>query len=45
MKKWYKEEYEFTVEVTGFLHGATQNAIAVTAKSLATNIPVPTAAR
>ncbi|GHT71107.1 TIGR04076 family protein [Bacteroidia bacterium] len=21
MKKWYKEEYEFTVEVTGFLRG------------------------
>ena len=20
MKKWYDEEYEFTVEVTGFLH-------------------------
>ena len=22
MKKWYDEEYEFTVEVTGFLHGS-----------------------
>ena len=21
MKKWYDEEYEFTVEVTGFMHG------------------------
>ena len=21
MKKWYDEEYEFTVEVAGFLHG------------------------
>jgi len=21
MKKWYDEEYEFCVEVTGFLHG------------------------
>ena len=21
MKKWYNEEYEFTIEVTGFLHG------------------------
>ena len=21
MKKWYDEEYEFTIEVTGFLHG------------------------
>ena len=21
MKKWYDEEYEFTVEVTGFVHG------------------------
>ena len=21
MKKWYAEEYEFTVEVTGFLRG------------------------
>ena len=21
MKKWYDEEYEFTVDVTGFLHG------------------------
>ena len=21
MKKWYDEEYEFSVEVTGFLHG------------------------
>ena len=21
MKKWYDEEYEFTVEVTGYLHG------------------------
>ena len=21
MKKWYDEEYELTVEVTGFLHG------------------------
>ncbi len=21
MKKWYDEEYEFTVEVVGFLHG------------------------
>ena len=21
MKKWYNEEYEFNVEVTGFLHG------------------------
>jgi hypothetical protein len=21
MKKWYNEEYEFTVEVTGFLRG------------------------
>ncbi len=21
MKKWYDEEHEFTVEVTGFLHG------------------------
>ena len=21
MHKWYDEEYEFTVEVTGFLHG------------------------
>ena len=23
MKKWYHEEYEFTVEVTGFLRGTT----------------------
>ena len=23
MKKWYDEEYEFTVEVVGFLHGDT----------------------
>lgn len=21
MKKWYEEEYEFCIEVTGFLHG------------------------
>ena len=21
MHKWYDEEYEFTIEVTGFLHG------------------------
>ena len=21
MKKWYDEEYEFSIEVTGFLHG------------------------
>ena len=21
MKKWYDEEYEFTVEVVGFVHG------------------------
>ena len=21
MKKWYDEEYEFNIEVTGFLHG------------------------
>ena len=21
MKKWYEEEYEFSIEVTGFLHG------------------------
>ena len=21
MKKWYNEEYEFNIEVTGFLHG------------------------
>ena len=21
MKKWYDEEYEFTIDVTGFLHG------------------------
>ena len=21
MKKWYDEEYEFTIEVTGFIHG------------------------
>lgn len=23
MKKWYAEEYEWTIEVTGFLHGDT----------------------
>ena len=23
MKKWYDEEYEFTIEVVGFLHGDT----------------------
>ena len=25
MKKWYDEEYEFTIEVTGFLHGDQGN--------------------
>ena len=33
MKKWYDEEYEFTIEVTGFLH-------AETAKKSVTNTPV-----
>ena len=41
MKKWYDEEYEFTVEVTGFLRGA----IAETARRSAISTAAPTAAR
>ena len=30
MKKWYDEEYEFTIEVTGFLHGDhTEKPVAI----------------
>ena len=44
MKKWYKEEYEFNVEVTGFLHGDHTESIAVMVKKLVTNTAAPTAA-
>ena len=27
MKKWFDEEYEFTVEVTGFLQGGPHGAL------------------
>ena len=44
MKKWFDEEYEFTVEVTGFLRGTTRSATAATGRRWATCIPAPTAA-
>lgn len=27
MKKWYAEEYEFEIEVTGFLRGRSHGAL------------------
>ena len=41
MKKWYNEEYEFEIEVAGFLQGRSQNIIAEMGKRLGINIPAP----
>ena len=40
-KKWYNEEYEFEIEVTGFYEEITQNIIAEMGKRLGINIPAP----
>lgn len=37
MKKWHNEEYEWEIEVIGFLHGDKTEGTAETAKKLATN--------
>ena len=37
MNKWYDEEYEFTVEVTGFYMEITLRDTVVTAKKSETN--------
>ena len=43
MKKWLDEEYEFEVEVTGYLRGDSQKISAVMGKKLVINIPAPMA--
>ena len=45
MKKWYDEEYEFTVEVTGFCMEIIRKGIAVMAKKSAMYINAPTDVR
>lgn len=40
-EKWYNEEYEFEIEVTGFYGEITQNIIAEMGKRLGINIPAP----
>ncbi len=45
MKKWFDEEYEFTVEVTGFLRGDHTERYCPTGRRWATPTPAPTAAR
>ena len=45
MKKWRDEEYEFEVEVTGYLRGDKPKASAATVRRLATSIPAPMAVR
>ena len=44
MKKWYHEEYEFQIEVIGFLRGDHTSSTAETAKKLEIRIPAPMAA-
>ena len=45
MKKWLDEEYEFQVEVTGYLHGDTRSDTAATARRSVTSTVAPTAVR
>ena len=45
MKKWRDEEYEFEVEVTGYLRGDKPKASVATVRRLATSIPAPMAVR
>ena len=45
MKKWYDEEYEFTVEVTGFLHGDHTERYCRNGRRSGTGIPARTDAR
>ena len=44
MKKWYDEEYEWTIEVIGYLRGDKRKVFAETAKKSATFINARTAA-
>ena len=45
MKKWFDEEYEFTVEVTGFLRGDHTERYCRNGRNPAISIPALTAAR
>ena len=45
MKKWYDEEYEFTVEVTGFLRGDRTERYCRNGEEIGDATPAPTAAR
>ena len=42
MKKWYHEEYEFQVEVTGFYGASTRSGIAEMGKKWGTSTLAPT---
>lgn len=44
MKKWYDEEYEWTIEVIGYLRGDKTEGLSETAKKSATFINARTAA-
>lgn len=43
MKKWYKEEYEWEIEVSGFLHGDHTERYCRNGEEIGDNTPVPTA--
>ncbi len=45
MKKWYDEEYEFTVKVTGFLRGDHTERYCRNGEEIGDIYPAPTAAR
>ena len=45
MKKWYAEEYEFTIEVTGSCAATIPSGTAATGKRSGTNTPALMAAR
>ena len=44
MKKWYAEEYEFDVEVTGFLRGESTEHYCRNGEEIGINTPVHMAA-
>ena len=41
MKKWYNEEYEFEIEVTGFLRGDHTEHYCRNGEEVGINIPAP----
>ena len=45
MKKWYEEEYEFTIEVTGFLRSDHTEHYCRNGEEIGEDTPVPMDAR